>query len=430
MEPRAISRRRRVAFLPVLVGFFLLLAEVCSFFLHWARDGHPFSYSRIQEERRSRVDDATPFVVPGADRDNAYPFLFEEVIHPYLGYVCNPEINANCTNLGFIDDQETIRRRSADEVLVGILGGSFAQMWSFEGFPTLEQELSRSRHFAGKRIVPVRAALGGFKEPQQLMTLSYLLALGAEFDLVIDIDGFNEVALHPAENAPHGVFAAFPRAWFARLADVPDPEFRAAQAEVTHLRTERVEAARFFSKTLLRSSVTANLVWRLRDDWLGRALNEQQIAIQNYHPKERPYVANGPAREYASEAEMYEDLVSIWKRCSIQLDRLCRANGIRYFQFLQPNQYVPGSKRLDDEEREKAYNALHPYRDGVENGYPLLVREGADLVADGVSFTDLTMIFADVKRRIYADSCCHVNHEGYEIIARAIAGEILRSYGP
>jgi len=43
------------------------------------------------------------------------------------------------------------------------------------------------------------------------MRLNYLLALGARFDLFINLDGFNEVALPPAENIPKGVFLFFPR---------------------------------------------------------------------------------------------------------------------------------------------------------------------------------------------------------------------------
>jgi len=35
----------------------------------------------------------------------------------------------------------------------------------------------------------------GYKQPQQLLVLSYFLSIGQPFDMVMNIDGFNEVAL-------------------------------------------------------------------------------------------------------------------------------------------------------------------------------------------------------------------------------------------
>ncbi|MBI1851064.1 MAG: hypothetical protein HYR85_12040 [Planctomycetes bacterium] len=423
------GRARRLLFMTIVAVSLALVAEILSFIALSIVDHRSFSWTRLQAERQSRFDEIPKDVLPGTARDDAYRFLSEEVLHPYLGYVYDPQRTPTGNDLGFVDDQSPLHRRSPDTMIVGILGGSFAQMFSVEGAATLERELSDCPRFAGKKIVFVRAALAGFKQPQQLMTLNYLLALGAEFDVVINLDGFNEVALFASENEPHGVFAAYPRAWYLRVVDVPDPVVRSTLAEMTWLRTKRIETARFFSHTLLRISATANLVWRCRDRWLDRSIADKQLALRTYRPDERRYVATGPSRSYATDAERYDDLAALWQRCSTQLDRLCRGNGIAYFHFLQPNQYVAGSKVLTDEEREKAYNTSHPYKTGVELGYPVLIRKGEELLASGVAFTDLTQVFADVKERVYADSCCHLNHVGYEMIARAIARTIRRALG-
>ena len=53
-------------------------------------------------------------------------------------------------------------------------------------------------------------------------------------------------------------------------------------------------------------------------------------------------------------------------------------------------------------------------------------RERAQLVAEGVRFSDLTMIFSDVKRPIYIDDCCHVDRFGYSLIAAEL-GRMARS---
>jgi hypothetical protein len=49
---------------------------------------------------------------------------------------------------------------------------------------------------------------------------------------------------------------------------------------------------------------------------------------------------------------------------------------------------------------------------------------GANLRNAGLSFEDLTAVFADVGEEIYNESCCHVNKEGNALLARAIAKAI------
>ncbi|MET0852157.1 MAG: hypothetical protein ABW020_13555, partial [Candidatus Rokuibacteriota bacterium] len=56
-------------------------------------------------------------------------------------------------------------------------------------------------------------------------------------------------------------------------------------------------------------------------------------------------------------------------------------------------------------------------RRAVEEGYPLLRRAAASLVARRVRFTDLTGAFAARGETIYIDSCCHVSARGNEILA-------------
>jgi len=133
----------------------------------------------------------------------------------------------------------------------------------------------------------------------------------------------------------------------------------------------------------------------------------------------------GPRVDFETDADLYEHLVDIWQRSSLQLDRLCRANGIRYYHFLQPNQYVDGSKLLTADERSQAFTEDHPYRAGVEMGYPLLVRAGVDLSAQGVRFVDLTRVFIDEESTLYVDDCCHFNEAGNRLIAARVTHELL-----
>jgi len=104
---------------------------------------------------------------------------------------------------------------------------------------------------------------------------------------------------------------------------------------------------------------------------------------------------------------------------------LCEANGIRFFHFLQPNQYVAGSKPMEAGERMRAVNPANPYAHFASVGYPLLRGAGSELRSAGVNFHDLTLVFENVREPVYIDDCCHVGPRGDELIADAMAAAIL-----
>ena len=136
------------------------------------------------------------------------------------------------------------------------------------------------------------------------------------------------------------------------------------------------------------------------------------------------YQLRGPPREYKDDAVLYRDVAEVWARSSLQMARLCAGLGIEYFHFLQPNQYVEGSKPLTEEELRKAINPSQPYRSGVEEGYPELQRLGAELARNGVAFHDATGVFAEVQQSVYFDDCCHFNIVGNRVLARFVARAI------
>jgi hypothetical protein len=169
--------------------------------------------------------------------------------------------------------------------------------------------------------------------------------------------------------------------------------------------------------------VTANTIWRIGDQLLynqavaNRALLPQMSAVNGY-------AAAGPPATYGSDAEMYQALAHLWAESSYQMHAIARARGIHYFHFLQPNQYLEGSKPMDAEERRVAIREDHPYAANVRKGYPVLRDLGRDLVRRGVTFVDLTNVYADTRDVLYRDNCCHVNGAGQRIVVEAIAKTI------
>ena len=101
---------------------------------------------------------------------------------------------------------------------------------------------------------------------------------------------------------------------------------------------------------------------------------------------------------------------------------------MHYYHFLQPNQYVNGSKPLSDKEKKIAINPNNPYSKHAKKGYPELRKYGIELYHQDVNFYDLTMIYYKIEKTLYRDDCCHVNKTGYDIVAKKIGRTILDDY--
>ncbi|MGV2340018.1 MAG UNVERIFIED_CONTAM: hypothetical protein LVR18_40500 [Planctomycetaceae bacterium] len=150
-----------------------------------------------------------------------------ETMHPFLGWVHNPQLavpetidgrSATTNALGFRDNAPSVRKRSSNELIIGITGGSVAWRFSWEAESRLRELLAGVPELAARQLHIVRLALPGYKQPQQLFSLSYVLALGGEFDAIINLDGFNDGVLAVLENARQGTSIAYPRSWHAAIA--------------------------------------------------------------------------------------------------------------------------------------------------------------------------------------------------------------------
>ena len=138
-------------------------------------------------------------------------------------------------------------------------------------------------------------AAGGYKQPQQFLALAYLLAQGTYFDLVINVDGFNELALPAFDNRPRGVAPIYPRAWNWRVGSLQDAGALKLLAQLTSVDRERREwAARFVDWGLYRSRLLA-LVWWGRDRLLGAQRSRIAGELEQHRVEQRrSYTMTGP----------------------------------------------------------------------------------------------------------------------------------------
>lgn len=355
---------------------------------------------------------------PGNNRAGEYLGRVLEVIHPYLGFVPDPSAFEDRTTIA---DPGQILPPSDDSLIVGFFGGSFAAgVCTFAG-----DELRRVLARPGKTVRLLCLAAGGYKQPQQFLALAYLLAQGGHLDLAINLDGFNEVAL-PPENVTQGVAPIYPRSWLWRIGNVSDASALKLLGELSIVDGERREWADRFLGWQSERSALLSAVWHKLDRRYAARRDGLVAAIQSHKVDQRKgYVQTGPKMTFANPQALDAYLVRLWRAASMQMKLLCEANQVEYVHFLQPNQYVAGSKPLAPEEA-RLVTDRGVYRRAGEQGYPFLRQHGDELRTAGVRFHDLTMVFAEVTEPLYSDGCCHLNPTGYAMIARAI-GERVRA---
>jgi hypothetical protein len=389
------------------------------------------SYRALERERMARVDGVWG-VGGGEDLERRGGQQVARALHPYLGWVRDADADdlgtfgvtdPEAREYGFPTNPVAILQPAdPGKLVVAVLGGSFAASLVRDAGDVLAAELAAQPRFAGREPLVLSLALPGFKQPQQLMTLAWFLALGAHFDLVINLDGYNELVASMVNWEAHGVFPAYPKRWYERVSPL-DRELRLAVGESAWIQELRAERARWFSRGPLRRSFLAGLLWRLQDrDLEGRLVRAQ--ARMGESDSAARYAVRGPRLGRVSEGEVLDEVVALWARSSRELDALARSAGADYHHFLQPNQYLDGTKPWSPQEERRARQTGTRRAEIVVQGYAGLRREGARLAASGLAFHDLTGLFAGVEETLYVDACCHVNRSGSRLVARAIAGAV------
>ncbi|HZY83655.1 MAG TPA: hypothetical protein VFE78_02385 [Gemmataceae bacterium] len=428
---RGGRRARRWLLRLAVVTALAAAAEAAAYCAWWAIDGHRFSYAQVQHRRHQLLaEEAVPQPIFGP------PPMAD--LHPYLGFVYNPDFRGAmlrgedpASEWGFTDkaNRSPVRKRGPGKVIVGILGASVASIFAAQGVDALERELRRSPRFADKEIEFVSLSVGSYKQPQQLMALTYALAMGAEFDVIVNLDGLNEVAWYLNDNGPNGISHLYPIGWHWFVSPARHLSGDGLSGKAAEVKSARRDWAAPFQHAPLRFSVAANLVWQLRDRRLAAEAPDGAPAVAPAGGL-LPYRARGPENHYRPDDGALEQLVADWERCSLLIHQACEARGTRYYHFLQPNQYVPGSKPLSSEERRVAFSPAHPSRPAIEKGYELMRTAGRRLTARGVRFRDLSMVYAHSEETYYYDNCCHINRAGSEALAVPMARAILETAEP
>lgn len=336
--------------------------------------------------------------------------------HPFFGQLNCDDMPVN----GAISSGEPLLRMESqataeNPVRVLVLGGSVAGHLSknVSGNAPIPPEITYlgqklgheqilqtvlNRHFGTDRFVVDNAALPGGKQPQQLFKLQYLLMLGKRYDMVINVDGFNEIALPLIENRALGNHVAYPRSYSKLVASAAGSSECLARAN---------HYARHSSWHPL--SEVAHLAFIT---WCHREVEAQGLDATNP-------IATVSGYQAADEQAVVAEEVALWQNATQAIAKLAPAYGFTYIHVIQPNQYVAESKPLSGEEKEK-YLAYTHYGDPIRDYYHLLNFDFWP-APEQATLLDLRDIFRNQPETLYRDACCHLNNTGMALLSEAIA---------
>lgn len=420
--------RRHLGIIGVNVIIFLVFAELVALGFYYVDTGalfyiHRKSYPTLLETARQQLtaDALHPYF--GPTHREGHPFDIPESLQ-------GPGASNGVTNnFGFVSPHNYPYRKIGDnQFVIGIFGGSVGVWFCQLGADRMIADLKQRGVFPGKDLVPLCFAHEGYKQPQQLLVLSYFLSIGQEFDLVINIDGVNEVALSALNNA-RGVDISMPSPThldpLVNLIDqstlTPDKLYLLADINRDKERLNGLVARMGRNRIASVNFVLERLYERTRNRYtseLGRFVNLPS------NPPEASVVVVTPSVRRRDEGSLYDDIAKEWASASILMNDMLAARAIAYVHVLQPNQYYT-QRRFSDAEARVAINAKSPFKEPVEKGYPALVRATGELQKK-VRFLNGVGIFDGEQSPVYMDDCCHYTLAGNQRLADFIAASIER----
>ena len=349
----------------------------------------------------------------------------DEILHPYFGFV--RETNDRfIKNQGFDSYFHPIQEKSSHKFIVGLFGGSVADELKHALYKSLNLKLKSNN--TKKELVLINFAHGGYKQPQQLLELTYYLALGAQFDVVINVDGFNELALSWIDNIKNGIYPYFPRDWGSRVKNNYSASELKKLGLVLLVQDKIDKWSAFCLNTHIYLSPTVNLLaGKILEKWE----NEKRLILKEIQSAKRiDFQGKGPFQEWKFKNDIHKSIDAVgrvWEKSSLEMFDLSKNNDFTYYHFLQPNQYVADSKPFSKTELESRILSedIQSYGTPARIGYPKLCKLGLNIQEAGVNYYDLTRLFKDTTETVYKDNCCHFTEDGYAKIADYITDEIL-----
>jgi hypothetical protein len=365
-----------------------------------------------------------------------------ERLHPFFGYVLKPgaftneKLKLKVNKHGFFSLYEyPFVKTNKKQFIIGIFGGSVANNFTVDEYRNqiLSKKLQIYPEFADREIVVLNFGNGGYKQPQQLLILNYFLALGQELDLVINIDGFNEVALSNLNNKAEveigmpSVQHILPLTGLANN-NLP-PEAMSSIVEINETKKQLKAGINKLQtcQLALCHAVTSLQVKQLVNNYQQAVIKyDSQVKQSKLDTANNSIVYIPKADSVVEDAAAFDKMASMWYKSSIAMNQILSSRKIKYFHFIQPNQYYPTKRAFTAREKEIVIDNKSPYIEGVKKGYPILLSKVDDLQKAGVSIFNAVNILDNTKETVYKDACCHYNSVGEEVLANYVSSSIIK----
>ena len=171
-----------------------------------------------------------------------------------------------------------------------VLGGSVAANWVGwkKGAREEIEELLKDRpELEGRRPHIMRFAVAGYRQPQQFFLLSYLLMRGCRPDVVVNLDGLNEVRIG-SNNAIRGLPPTWPSVghWLSLLSRQEDAATLDLRVDLKRYQLDARDTYRaalekgLFRSVLIGRGVHAKLQ-RLRKEWSQTQERLTQVQLES-----------------------------------------------------------------------------------------------------------------------------------------------------
>ncbi|GFZ93021.1 hypothetical protein [Okeania sp. KiyG1] len=366
-----------------------------------------------------------------------------ERLHPFFGYVLkegsftHEESGIRVNNYGFLSKYDyPFVKSNKNQFVIGVFGGSVAndlalnsvinQARGNEGFI---EYIKRIPQFKDKEIIILSFAGGGYKQPQQLLMLNYFISIGQEFDLVINIDGFNEVALSHQNNQERIDLSLPSIQHILPLTQLASNDLSVMKAivQISELKNNLSTAINKLESCKLalchgwRSLQVKGLLDRYQAEIIK--YDEQVARNSSKIDGSNSLVSLKKMSEVLEDKVAFEKVAQNWYESSLTMSQILAERNIWYFHFIQPNQYYSTERVFSPEEKIFIIEG-HPYAIGVRKGYPVLFSKINSLEEAEVNIFNTVNIFDGEKEIVYRDACCHYNMMGQTILEEYIVNAI------
>ncbi|MEG4008855.1 hypothetical protein QUA41_24260 [Microcoleus sp. Pol11C1] len=363
-----------------------------------------------------------------------------ERFHPFFGFIQKPGLDFRPgfknNNYGFISPYDyPFKKTKPNQFIIGVFGGSVASNYGIFEVQNkiLPQYLKQLPGWKDKEFVILSFATGGYKQPQQLLILNYFLALGQELDLVVNIDGFNEVALSNLNNKNQVDLAMPSIQHILPLTSLANNSLSTKAMKATiriqenkariNQGLERLQNCSFAACDALTSVYVQNLVNNYKTD----VIKFEKERTKQKKDDSGSVIYINTNKSVLQDSVAFQEMALNWAKSSIFMHKVLSASNVPYFHVLQPNQYYQTKRVFGETEKQIAFNKDTPYAKAVEIGYPALFKKFPNLEKNNINLVNAVNVFDKTKEAVYVDSCCHYNQAGEVVFSNYVGRSILES---